>query len=334
MPRIQRTALLAAGITLLFLARPAHAEDANLEEARKHFRAGIAYLEDPEGARYEDAYAEFKKTFEISKSPKVLGNIGLCAMKLERDGEAIEAYKRYLEQVPDIDPEERAQIERDLSTLRASVVELQVTLDVRTKVKPQTPQLTDTRIPVRGENIVNMYRTGVGPTVLAVRPGHHRISVNLDGHSRSGLWEFTVEPGTRLAHTFVIDEAPVRDVKPVAAPSAQPSYTGPVLLMGLGGAALAAGGVLGVMSLQKEADLEDQCPQNACSSPSYRDDVDDARGFVRAADYLFVGGGVVAAVGFTWFLLTPSAKSQEAAPVRATAGCNGRGCEASLRMRF
>src|SRR5205814_2459788 len=91
-----------------------------LDEAKKYFETGVGYLDDPDGERVEEAYHAFRRAYELSKSPKVLGNIGLCAMRLERDGEAIDAYSEYLE-LPDIDAEERAQIEKDLRALSTSV---------------------------------------------------------------------------------------------------------------------------------------------------------------------------------------------------------------------
>src|SRR5687768_3790728 len=97
----------------------AHAQERISAEARAHFEAGVALLQDPDGARYEEAYREFVIAYEQSKSPRILGNVGLCAMKLERDAEAIEAYSRYVEEVPDIDPIERDQIRRDIITLKS-----------------------------------------------------------------------------------------------------------------------------------------------------------------------------------------------------------------------
>src|SRR4051812_675274 len=76
--------------------------DDKMVEARKQFQAGVNLLEDPEGAQYEQAYNAFRKAFELSRSPKVLGNIGFCALHLERDGEAIDAYNTYLRDAPDI----------------------------------------------------------------------------------------------------------------------------------------------------------------------------------------------------------------------------------------
>src|SRR5690606_41982881 len=50
-----------------------------------------------DGARYEDAYREFKVAYAECASWKILGNLGLASMKLERDGEAIEAIQGYLD---------------------------------------------------------------------------------------------------------------------------------------------------------------------------------------------------------------------------------------------
>ena len=55
-------------------------------------------LQDPKAPRYEDAYREFKAAYAASPSYKILGNLGLCAMKIERDAEAIDAYEKYLKE--------------------------------------------------------------------------------------------------------------------------------------------------------------------------------------------------------------------------------------------
>ena len=92
-PVSSRSVALAALLTLTFAStRDARADVPISQEAREHFTAGVNLLQDPAGARIEEAYREFKTAYAASPSYKILRNLGLCAMRLERDQEAIEAY--------------------------------------------------------------------------------------------------------------------------------------------------------------------------------------------------------------------------------------------------
>src|SRR4051812_48049740 len=58
---------------------PAGSSDpAKMEEAKRHFERGLILLRDPDGEKVEPAYLEFKAAHDLSKSPRVLGNIGYC----------------------------------------------------------------------------------------------------------------------------------------------------------------------------------------------------------------------------------------------------------------
>src|SRR3954467_10251265 len=103
------------GLALLAATASAWADVPISDDARAHFTAGVSFLQDPDGARYEEAYREFKTAYAASPSWKILGNLGIAACKLERDGEAIDAFTKSLaEGGSQIDGEERAQFERDL----------------------------------------------------------------------------------------------------------------------------------------------------------------------------------------------------------------------------
>src|SRR5688500_2081025 len=128
-----KVATLGLLFGLVFTANVAGAQGADdppiTEEARQHFAAGVNLLQDPEGARYEEAYREFTAAYRASPSWKILGNLGIAAMKLERDGEAISAFEKYLSGgASALAPEEREQFQRDLNTLKAGVV--RITLEV------------------------------------------------------------------------------------------------------------------------------------------------------------------------------------------------------------
>ncbi|MBI4956078.1 MAG: hypothetical protein HY908_28920 [Myxococcales bacterium] len=309
-------------------------------EAQAHFKAGVSFLQDPEGARYEEAYAEFKHAFELSGSPKVLGNLGLCAMKLERDGEAIDSYARYLAEVSDIDPDERAQIERDLETLRVSAVRVTLTVEPAPAAGVDLT-VVDTRVPVRGTNVRNTYRFDALPAVLVLRPGHHVLGARL-ATSGAPEWDVSMPPGAKLEHRFVLVTAAPVPAPPPPEPPPPPaphSLVGPGILTGVGTAALVAGAALGGVALGKVSDLEDRCPGNVCP-PDAAGSLDTTRGFVRASDFLMLGGGLVAAAGLGWLTWAladePSLESASAAAPMLFGGaaCDARGCAAAVAMEF
>ena len=72
----------------------------------------------------------------------------------------------------DIEPDERAQVQRDLSTLEASAAKLQL---------PEGAMLLDERFPAMGSAIQNSYGPAKGALDVGVRPGRHRFTASLDG---------------------------------------------------------------------------------------------------------------------------------------------------------
>jgi hypothetical protein len=311
--------LLVATFLIVGSGRRAAADSGANEEAKRHFAAGVSYLQDQEGERFEDAYGEFKKAYEISHSPRVLGNLGLCAMKLERDDEAIDDYTRYLAQVMDIDPSEKAQITRDLQNLMVSVVTATVTTGAANAT------IVDTRLPVRGSSVTNVYEVTGGATKLRVRPGHHVMHLRIAGRERSD-WDFVAEAGEQVTHEF--EAAPTQPAAPRGGIGAAP-----ILTVGLGASALAVGGVLGVATLEKVHTLEGECPNNACPSGVYSHDLAAAKTFTTATDVTLLAGGVVAASGLVWLLLSiPHAG--ETSSMQVGGACTGAGCYATAHFGF
>ncbi len=171
--------------------------------ARKLFEAGVTLLEDKGGPRYEEAYRVFKSAYEDSPAPAILGNIALCAMELERDGEAIALYRRYLAEVTDIADDEREQIEKDIQVLEASSATLEL------EVTPEGTVVVDERTPATGPVVRNRY----GPfdttlVKLRVRAGAHRL-------------RFEAPDGTRREASLVVKPGESREVR-LERPSAEP----------------------------------------------------------------------------------------------------------------
>lgn len=265
---------LLAASTLLYSPPSAAADVKITDAARQHFNAGVALLKDPDGARYEDAYREFKAAYEASPSWKILGNLGICAMKLERDSEAIAAFSRYLEEgKKDIDASERADIERDLGTLRSSAVTLQLT------TVPNEVAISDERTPVTGSPVRNRYQSEGGMLRVQIRPGHHVITATVAGKPPQ-TFDVDAEPGSTVQHTFDLNAAPVEAAPAPAAPAPVPTPPSPTdrpvptsVWVGLAatGAFAVGAGVTGALALGKNSDYEKANGQNATEAKDLRD---------------------------------------------------------------
>ncbi len=196
----------------LFSAATAMAEDLLSPKAKQHFDAGVAYVDEPTGPKHEEAYYEFKLAYEDSPTYLILANIGYCALYLERDGEAIEAYQAYLAKATpkDIPAKKRTQMERDIETLKASLVRVSYT------TTPKTLLITDERIPSKGGPIKNRYDVTTGNLAIGIHPGHHRITATAEGYEPQ-TWEFEAGSATTHAHAFNLK--PIDNVPSAAAPA-------------------------------------------------------------------------------------------------------------------
>lgn len=105
------------------------------------------------------------------------------------------------------------------------------------------------------------------------------------------------------------------------------SPVGPVVL-GIGGAALVAGAILGGVVLAQDASLVAMCPGGRCNDPSALSLARDVEQMAIATDALFIAGSVVAATGL---LLTVLLKDQT---VHASAGCGPDECGLLVRGVF
>jgi hypothetical protein len=298
-------------------ATPAAAHEVQISEsARSHFTAGVNLLQDPDGARYEEAYREFKAAYADSPSWKILGNLGLASMKLERDGEAIEAYQKYLaESGNGIEADEREQVKRDLSTLTAGVVRLEAT------GLPEGASLVDERIPVQGVTVRNQYDGLKGDVKLGIRAGHHRLTVRATGFQEE-VWEFDAPPGSTQTHAYALKpvektSAVVTEVSAPPGPAASDwntQKTAAVVAGGVGVVGAALGTVFFFSYKSKNDDAKavcvdsSQCP--AGSSAQHAELVDDAR---TARTLTYVGWGVgVAGLGTAAVLYFTAPKGERA----------------------
>ena len=341
----RKVVAIGIGLVMVGLALPSQAADVVIsDEARAHFLAGVNLLQDPDGARYEEAYREFKEAYAKSPSWKIVGNLGISAMKLERDSEAIAAFKQYLaEGGKHIDATERAQFQRDLSTLESGVAQLVLQTD------PPGATIEDERHPASGQAIQNSY-TADGPLQIGVRPGRHRFTAKLAGRIDS-VWEVELSPRQQASHTFTLAE-PVAAAPVAPAPAAPPPAssvaldtdaakgkngmrTGAYVAFGVGVVGLGVGTILGLNAKSKyrqaNAITSDNCPSSdPCELPGSLFDKRESLGndASTAKTLSIVGfavGGVGLAAGVTLFVLSNKKQGAAAARVEPYVGVSHLG---------
>lgn len=285
------------------LAITLHVGRARAEEdpGRQTFSAGVRLLQDPDGARYDDALPLFRKAYELTRSWKVLGNLGLCYMKLERYGEAIATYEQYLsEGKSDIDPDERAQVIADLRAMQAQKVTLRVRLE-----GSGSAQLRDERRRPSGNVLLNSYNLSES-TTLVLAPGEHAFTATAEG--RQQAWSIKLEPGSEVTHTFDLSPgAPATSANPSlneraapSSPSRVPAYVaGGVTLLLAGGTA-----VTGMMMLDKRSHYQTINGQPGRDRAELSDARDAASQLGLVSSVLF-GATLVGAGVTTWLFVSP-----------------------------
>ena len=347
-----RLGIIGTGLVILSLAASARAADVAIsEEARAHFTAGVNLLQDPDGARYEEAYREFKEAYAQSPSWKILGNLGISAMKLERDSEAIDAYKKYLaEGGKQVDRDERAQFQRDLATLEAGAARLTLQSD------PPGATIEDERFPASGQPIRNTYSLSA-PLQIGVRSGRHRFTAKLPGRV-DAVWEIDLAPRQQESHTFTLAEQPAAPVAVPVVPAPVPPpavkldsdrvqggnalRTGSYIALGVGVVGIGVGTIFGLKAKSNYKDANDitddpaNCPPSGpceLAGPLFdrREQLGKDGDSAKTLSIVgFVVGGAGLATGVTLFVLSSKKEPQASAKIQPYLGVGNLGVRGSF----
>ena len=289
----------------LLFGSVAHAADTISEEAKAYFKNGVELIQE-QPPNYQDAYYQFRLAYEKSKSWKVLGNLGLCSFKLERDGEAIQYYTDYLKGGGnDIDPDERSALQRDLLVLNGNSGSVTLS-SADTEIDVTDSRAGSTAPP-------QSYRLEGGKLAMRLRAGTHTLIATHAG--KSLRWEIALSPGRSETHDFNFAESANVVAAPVAptaaaatpltqapepAPTGSPIRTAGFVTAGVGVATVVGGVVVGLMAKGKESDAKSDaektcigmiCPNSAESK------FNSAQSLATVSNILIIGGGVLAAGG-------------------------------------
>ena len=226
-------------------------------------------------------------------------------MKLERDGEAVDSFEKYLAGGgAQIDPAERAQMERDTMTTKAGVVFLNI------KAAPPGAIIVDERQPLTGRTVTNRYDLAPDGTLrVGVRRGAHRVTAKLDGYDDQ-TWEVDAEPGPELTHEYTLAKpavvAPVPGAaqpaggQPAPVPMERPISTPVIIGAAATGALLVGSGVVGVLALSKNSQYKDK---NDGHNVSEANSLRSSGQTLNIVNDALLGGAVVAAAVTTYLFL-------------------------------
>jgi len=312
--------VLGAALLVLSVSSSAWGADVPIsEEARAHFKRGVDLLTTPGGAKYGEAYVAFKAAYAASPSPRILGNIGLCAMKLERDGEAIEAYERYLNESGAVSDKEGAEIVADLLKLKGSLVRLKLTFE------PREVTVIDERIRVVDPPVVNEYEVKYGRLEIGARQGLRRMTVRRAGYEPV-TWQ--MEPPKGLVWKRAVKLVPRQAPPPgpsgrgdAAASHPDPDEpddetddwtlpTGVWISIGATGVLAATAAVVGGVSLAQKANFEDKL--DAGDLEAAEDLRDSGKELNLATDILLISAGAAALLTVIIYFVAPDEPEQTA----------------------
>lgn len=281
------TALLALSLVSLSgsaLADPTQKEWAEwkklVETAKKAMRDG----------RPADAVTSLQRADSIHKSPSL--DVDLAGA-LAAAGKLVEARAIYTRVAESKAPgilwkRARDASKKALGDLTPRIPSLQITVG----------GAPGAAVTVDGQNVA----TG---SDLPLDPGDHTISASADGY-RTVEKTVSLTPGKReVVNLDLVPSAPAPGAE--AGAKAHGSRVPGIVLVSFGGAALAVGGVFGGLAFSAVSSAKGVCKGDVCPA-SASDDIDRSKTFGNVSTGLFIGGGVVAAVGVVLTIVAPGGK--------------------------
>jgi tetratricopeptide (TPR) repeat protein len=275
-------------------------------EARERFQRGVALYR--EGS-FDAALAEFRRAYEIAPNYRILYNLAQVQVERHDSVAALTLFGQYLQQGgTEIEAERRAQVERDMQSLRGRVADLSIESNVA-GAQLTIDGVESGTLPLAGPIQVN---SGVRQIAIA-KPGFQSISRSV-----------TIAGAQPLKQTFTLQPLDARTAEAIAAPASAENKTSkqshglptPFWISAIAtGVFTGAAVTFGVVSLNKNQKLDDQLNHY----PTDPQAIDDARSSLKTSAVLtdvFTGAAIVGAAATVYFALTGSGSSSEA-PAKA-----------------
>jgi hypothetical protein len=294
----------AVALALVSLPAPARAAPAAKDRA-----AARALVTAAKGAmrqhRYDDAIAALKKADALDPSRATELALGAA---LVASGKLVEARRVLAAVAGTTDAGRAAKAAREAAKKALAALE---------------PRIPTVRLEIVGPAKSEASATIDGLDVSASRevpanPGDHTVGASADGYAGAEK-DVVLAEG---AHAVVKLRLAAAAVKEPDAPPPLPEKKGGsrvpgVVLLSIGGAGLAAGGVLGALAFSATGAARAQCAGDACP-PGAANDLSRSKLYGDASTGAFIAGGALAIAGLVLVIVAPGAAApkDEAASAR------------------
>lgn len=229
---------------LVFASSAANAQDSHAAVAQSLFEAGRVEMET---GSLDAACAHLRESFRLQVAAGTLLNLAACEERRSHFAVAHQCFRDALALL-DAGDYRRAFAEERIVALRQRIAS--VTLAIQDPVPP----LVDIRV-----NDTVLQATSLGAP-LWLDAGEHVLIVNAAGREPARTRIQLKEGETRNVVLWV---GPVLSPPRVQAGTPSPTPM-PYVLMGTGGAALLAGGILGLMVMDAASDVRAHCDASGC----------------------------------------------------------------------
>jgi hypothetical protein len=290
----------ALGVPMILLSAPAAAQsgDTDRQIAQQLFDDGRALLEQK---RYAEACAKFADSQRLDPGGGTLLNLAVCH---ELEGKTATAWSEFRDALGQSVKDERKDRE-DIA--RAHIADLapklmRVVVHVPEAIAAREPEITldKSRLPPPAWN-----------TAIPVDPGEHRVAVNVRGAEPWSTVVAVSEPGK----TYAVDLPPL-EAQLVCPEGQQRSESTCVpipwdeskrsrstafwVTLGGAGALFAASAVTGVVALNADAYVKDNCsgPRDFCRVSDADDAATRAKTFAWVSTLTLAGGALATIVAF------------------------------------
>lgn len=268
--------------------------------------------------KYKEAGDGFRKAYRLKPSWKILYNIGQADTAGKRYGLALDAFERYLVEGGDeVTVERQNEVRKEIERLRGMVGYVKITA-------PTGAEISIDGV-VRGTAPLNMelpVTASVELTIIArvdnrvTAEQHAKViggrTLVVDLKSGTEGADAGSQSGNRPDETAATGPSdspamPAQTNRKKSAPLKMWGWAS----VGLGGAALIAGGITGGIALSKNSELKKKCESSGCYGTEY-DSLDTRDALAVSSTVLLAAGGAIAVTGLV--LLIVGHKGEAASP--------------------